>query len=951
MNYVTVGQVHNKDKVAQIRCVENTPLKEFFIKDESFLLVILKQGKVRFSVCDQTFTAVAPCFVCFDQRENPRVISRSHAMADAVYFHPSFLNVNMTFDLLRSAQYEDVATQHDMFMLRPFTERTGYIPIEQELLRRIETLFENMARELSLQRDWYWSCRSRSYFMELLLLVERLYGAESYGVDTEAPDNAFSSQTPDLKRALLYIESNYEQEYRLSDIADACGMTTAALSALFKKELHKTPLEYGMEYRIKVAKKQLAFTDIPIKEISLRCGFKTVPHFSRVFKEQTGSTPAQYRKETVENRKRAMNTENLITYARERLNARDIVFESPDLPQVCVCMAPDGSVCEYTGVDGLKLYGVLSKAGIARVAHLVCVRKSGALAMPPLGFLSVLKQLDDVNQNTRIHLQDRDGYYTKTVAEVLQKTDRKPRFDENGLQALYKELLEKQTACLDPDWLLMGIRMYRDIPLLDELLTEVADFLEDHTAFAVEQKRYLAFENLPLAPSKGEEYYRMVYALLTCAERDADPDAMERVYSLPPHPLLFTVMDRGVAKLQSLGCPEHATRLREYVDRLRREYRMMRRLRYESDVVDVVFTETERRQLQYENGHNNGSFTDVIVIGCYLNVGDIRGEIDGNARVEVLAQLEPAFTDKDGFRTTVRRDYERLRSAAESGKPIRVWRNLREPHNACGFALVCETLREIDCLLTVVDCPEGMPSWAVVSEHTMHLLLEQEVTREDKFRFADMWREMVVQNAPLRAYVGDTLVSLSSDHYDDILTALFPDSAAALVAERIGRLLAPENAACQPPYTVYLYRLEALIERGVLEIVIDDDDPLLRVIRRKTDEPYTVADVITVARAFVPRVRDGARAAHLPAPQVSVMLSATGRFYIFENDDVQGMTDTLTKVNDTFVTYWATLWADDTRRFDVPSYAARQALLKLDGRNAQTQLIFEYSAKQLSECL
>lgn len=60
-----------------------------------------------------------------------------------------------------------------------------------------------------------------------------------------------------------------------------------------------------MKYRIKAAKKHLAFTDLPLKEIAGRCGFKTVPHFSRTFKAVTGETPAAFRTMALEKRKKS----------------------------------------------------------------------------------------------------------------------------------------------------------------------------------------------------------------------------------------------------------------------------------------------------------------------------------------------------------------------------------------------------------------------------------------------------------------------------------------------------------------------------------------------------------------------------------------------------------------------------------------------------------------------
>ena len=66
-------------------------------------------------------------------------------------------------------------------------------------------------------------------------------------------------------------------------------------------------MDYLMKYRVTVAKKQLEFTNVPIKDVAAMSGFKTVQHFSRVFKNHTGATPAEFRKIAVQKRKDDLN--------------------------------------------------------------------------------------------------------------------------------------------------------------------------------------------------------------------------------------------------------------------------------------------------------------------------------------------------------------------------------------------------------------------------------------------------------------------------------------------------------------------------------------------------------------------------------------------------------------------------------------------------------------------
>ena len=159
MEHITVGRKYNEGKVAFVECVKNGLLENINIKDKCFLLVILTKGKLEFKIGCEKITATAPSFLCFDECENPVLISKSKARYTCVYFHPKFLNINMTFELLRSSKYGDIATTHDMFMLKPFTQKAYVIPIAETQVEKIEQSADYMLEELTEQRDWYWSCR------------------------------------------------------------------------------------------------------------------------------------------------------------------------------------------------------------------------------------------------------------------------------------------------------------------------------------------------------------------------------------------------------------------------------------------------------------------------------------------------------------------------------------------------------------------------------------------------------------------------------------------------------------------------------------------------------------------------------------------------------------------------------------------------------------------------
>ena len=303
MRHITAGRKYNEGKIAKIECVRNDRLQNIDIKDKCFLLIILTAGKLEFNVENERLCAAAPAFICFDETTDPVLISKQKAQYDCIYFHPEFLNVNMSFEMLRKKEYGDIASTHDLFLLKPFTDKAYVIPIAEAQLEKITQAAGYMQEELQNQRDWYWSCRGRSYFMEIIIALERMYGLIGYGVTHQKSDNTPIIKNAKLRDAILYIESRFDESITLPDIAKAAGMNHTTLTALMKEELGLTAIECLMKYRITVAEKQLEFTNVPIKDIANMTGFKTVQHFSRVFKSQTGATPAEFRKNAVQKRK------------------------------------------------------------------------------------------------------------------------------------------------------------------------------------------------------------------------------------------------------------------------------------------------------------------------------------------------------------------------------------------------------------------------------------------------------------------------------------------------------------------------------------------------------------------------------------------------------------------------------------------------------------------------
>ena len=303
MQNFTYGKVFNPGKIAQISCSDNLSGNDIDIKGKSFLLIFVTEGFVTFKCGVDEFTANAPCFVCFSETDNPEIIRKRKLKCSCIYFHPKYLNVNMEFKLIRSNDYKDIAHNHDLFLLRPFTSGMHVIPVLESYIDKLTYCYINMKQELENQTDWYWSCRSRSYFIEIIIILERLCHMVENNNHVACDQTIKDIKNDILKRAVIFIEGNYGDSISLKDIVKTINTNHTTLIKYFKEELSITPMEYIWKHRISVAKKHLAFTEIPVKDISLRCRFRTVQHFSKIFKRQTDKSPLCFRRDALQYRK------------------------------------------------------------------------------------------------------------------------------------------------------------------------------------------------------------------------------------------------------------------------------------------------------------------------------------------------------------------------------------------------------------------------------------------------------------------------------------------------------------------------------------------------------------------------------------------------------------------------------------------------------------------------
>ena len=100
-----------------------------------------------------------------------------------------------------------------------------------------------------------------------------------------------------MQTAAEYIHANFEKSFTVEELATHCHMSESHFFALFRKTYGISPIIY--KNRIAVGHAQQMLEERPelsVEEISDLAGFSSSSYFRRVFREVTGISPREYRK-------------------------------------------------------------------------------------------------------------------------------------------------------------------------------------------------------------------------------------------------------------------------------------------------------------------------------------------------------------------------------------------------------------------------------------------------------------------------------------------------------------------------------------------------------------------------------------------------------------------------------------------------------------------------------
>ena len=107
---------------------------------------------------------------------------------------------------------------------------------------------------------------------------------------------AASLQDYRAEYACRYVLAHYQENINRDKMAEMVNLSPGYFSNLFRAEVGMSFSDYLIQVRIENAKRLLRRFDLSVEAISKQCGFNSLAHFSRTFKDRCGLSPLKYRK-------------------------------------------------------------------------------------------------------------------------------------------------------------------------------------------------------------------------------------------------------------------------------------------------------------------------------------------------------------------------------------------------------------------------------------------------------------------------------------------------------------------------------------------------------------------------------------------------------------------------------------------------------------------------------
>lgn len=265
-----ISYVHTKDFYIEKHTLKKPQPNMHY--HHSYELYYILEGEREYFIGDRFFKAKKGDLVWVPANMLHRTDGKG-ATRILLYFKPEFIG-----------KYIQAATLNVLLKKDPyvFHADTANDKILNQLLSRLLSEYSKLERYPEESDE----VMTAGYLFQLLFLM---YSEENLYV----PDIHEDSRTAKM---IKYINENYAYITGMDEIADKFFISKYYLCRIFKESIGVSFVSYLNTIRIKAACELLRSEELFLSEIAIRCGFNSTPYFCKVFKDEKGVSPSEYRK-------------------------------------------------------------------------------------------------------------------------------------------------------------------------------------------------------------------------------------------------------------------------------------------------------------------------------------------------------------------------------------------------------------------------------------------------------------------------------------------------------------------------------------------------------------------------------------------------------------------------------------------------------------------------------
>lgn len=152
-----------------------------------------------------------------------------------------------------------------------------------------ETLLEELVDFYQLMQD-----AKKNYLKAIAAAVQIVELTGDHIPDSEKSESD-NRGVDSFLQMTSFLAIHYPEKISLDEIAAAGAVSRSKACRLFQRFVQQTPGQYLQQYRIEKSAVLLRDTNLPVSEISWRCGFSSPSYYTSVFREMKGRTPKEYR--------------------------------------------------------------------------------------------------------------------------------------------------------------------------------------------------------------------------------------------------------------------------------------------------------------------------------------------------------------------------------------------------------------------------------------------------------------------------------------------------------------------------------------------------------------------------------------------------------------------------------------------------------------------------------